>query len=47
MPYDEIMKILGKQLQLLSERSEKCKSDRALVLLTSAMCQIVQRLLGG
>jgi len=44
MSYEEVKEILEKQLQLLSQRSQKCKSNKRLTELTSAMSEIIQRL---
>lgn len=42
MSFAEIEKILGKQLQLLSQRSQKCRSAKRLAELTEAMANIIR-----
>lgn len=39
-----VMEMLEKQLQLLSERSQKCVDDHELVELTEAMIKVVSAL---
>ncbi len=42
MTFADIEKILGKQLQLLSQRSQKCRSAKRLAKLTDAMATIIR-----
>ena len=45
MKENQVMEALGKQLQLLSKRSEDGCEDCELVALTEAMCEISRILL--
>jgi nitrate reductase assembly molybdenum cofactor insertion protein NarJ len=42
---EEIKRTLEKQLELLSERSEKSESNKDLADITHAMCEMADRLL--